>query len=380
MWLGRRDATLVADIAARRERAEAELAQLKSAIAAAEQRLLDSARAFLCTVDYAGNLLLGRLSAGRHRPGRHCPGAQCAAVFLPRRGGRGGRLRPEPAEPLLAHGRAGRAAGGGRFFFQRLVRAAASGVPMPLEQYRTLPAICDLVSSQFYAGRLWTAAATATARLAVPGGGLRWVNHPDRQAEAPVTATDKTRRRRPCSRSTFGTSCRGSWRRIMPDRHGGHVLQGAVQAADGGRGAGGPGQERGVGGEGGPARRAGRGHPLRPLGSPDRDGGRCAGRLGARAWRAEREEPETLPPRRCRHANEGGRRGFPTRQIGRSSARQPGQRPLRPPLRRHHGSFTNTRAAAAASTPSARGRRRLGIGRAHPAARADSRRTAARPT
>ena len=117
VWLGRRDATLVADIAARRERAEAELAQLKSAIAAAEQRLLDSARAFLCTVDYAGNLLLGRLSAGHHRPGRHCPGAQCAAVFLPRRGGRGGRLRPEPAEPLLAHGRAGRAAGGGAVFF-----------------------------------------------------------------------------------------------------------------------------------------------------------------------------------------------------------------------------------------------------------------------
>jgi hypothetical protein len=93
--------------------------------------------------------------------------------------------RPEPAEPLrpFSHAAApgGPAAAG---FFQWLVRAVG-GVPMLCEQYRMHPEVCDLVSREFYAGRLRTAAATAAARLAVPRGGLRWVDYPDRQAEAP---------------------------------------------------------------------------------------------------------------------------------------------------------------------------------------------------
>ena len=178
---------LIADIAAWRSKAQAESEVLKRTVTAVEQRLLDEARAFLCTVDSVSTLPLGRMSAPRRRlvvideagtvPEYKMPllislGAE-AVVSV------GDQNQLSPFSHAVAPG--GQAAAG---FFQRLVRAAG-GVPMLREQYRMHPAICDFVSGEFYAGMLWTAAAAAAARLAVPHGGVRWVDYPDSQAEAP---------------------------------------------------------------------------------------------------------------------------------------------------------------------------------------------------
>ena len=184
-------AALVADIAAWRDGAEAASARLRGTAAAAEQRLLDGARAFLCTVDSVSALPLASLSAPRRRlivvdeagtvPEYKVPllvslGAEAVLAV-----GDQSQLSPfshaaAPGGPPAAAAAAG--------LFQRLVRAVG-GVPMLCEQYRMHPAACGLVSREFYAGRLRTAAATAAARLAEPRGGVRWVDYPDRQAEAP---------------------------------------------------------------------------------------------------------------------------------------------------------------------------------------------------
>ena len=70
-------------------------------------------------------------------------------------------------------------------FFQRAVKALGDkNVPMLKEQYRMHPAICELVSSLFYAGQLVTAGGVAERRMSVVGGGLSWWDYPDVNAES----------------------------------------------------------------------------------------------------------------------------------------------------------------------------------------------------
>ena len=77
-------------------------------------------------------------------------------------------------------------------FFQRAVKSLGGGVPMLTEQYRMHPAICELVSDQFYRNRLVTDETVAALRLSVPGG-IEWRDYPDLQAESP----DKTKKWNP---------------------------------------------------------------------------------------------------------------------------------------------------------------------------------------
>ena len=71
-------------------------------------------------------------------------------------------------------------------FFQRTVKALGeSNVPMLKEQYRMHPAICELVSNQFYKGELVTGDHVKAMRLRVPAGGITWLDYPDMQAESP---------------------------------------------------------------------------------------------------------------------------------------------------------------------------------------------------
>ncbi len=69
-------------------------------------------------------------------------------------------------------------------FFQRAVRALDGRVPMLTEQYRMHPAICELVSDQFYRNRLVTGETVAALRLSVPGGGIVWRDYRDVDAES----------------------------------------------------------------------------------------------------------------------------------------------------------------------------------------------------
>ncbi len=71
-------------------------------------------------------------------------------------------------------------------FFQRVVKGlGGDNVPMLKEQYRMHPAICELVSRQFYAGQLMTGKSVEAARLSVVGGGISWRDYPDMNAESP---------------------------------------------------------------------------------------------------------------------------------------------------------------------------------------------------
>ena len=75
-------------------------------------------------------------------------------------------------------------------FFQRTVKALGeSHVPMLKEQYRMHPAICELVSNQFYKGELVTGDHVKAMRLRVAAGGITWLDYPDTQAES----TDRLR-------------------------------------------------------------------------------------------------------------------------------------------------------------------------------------------
>lgn len=75
-------------------------------------------------------------------------------------------------------------------FFQRTVKALGeSNVPMLKEQYRMHPAICDLVSQQFYKGELVTGDHVKAMRLRAPAGGITWLDYPENQAES----TDRLR-------------------------------------------------------------------------------------------------------------------------------------------------------------------------------------------
>lgn len=69
-------------------------------------------------------------------------------------------------------------------FFQRAVKSLDGRVPMLTEQYRMHPAICKLVSNQFYRNRLVTDETVAALRLSVPGG-IEWRDYRDLQAESP---------------------------------------------------------------------------------------------------------------------------------------------------------------------------------------------------
>ena len=70
-------------------------------------------------------------------------------------------------------------------FFQRTVKALGeSHVPMLKEQYRMHPAICELVSNQFYKGELVTGDHVKAMRLRVAAGGITWLDYPDTQAES----------------------------------------------------------------------------------------------------------------------------------------------------------------------------------------------------
>lgn len=68
-------------------------------------------------------------------------------------------------------------------FFQRAVKSLDGRVPMLTEQYRMHPAICELVSDQFYRNRLVTGETVAALRLSVPGGGIVWRDYQDVDAE-----------------------------------------------------------------------------------------------------------------------------------------------------------------------------------------------------
>jgi superfamily I DNA and/or RNA helicase len=57
------------------------------------------------------------------------------------------------------------------------------------EQYRMHPAICELVSNQFYKGELVTGDHVKAMRLRVPAGGITWQDYPEIQAES----TDRLR-------------------------------------------------------------------------------------------------------------------------------------------------------------------------------------------
>ena len=71
-------------------------------------------------------------------------------------------------------------------FFQRAVKAiGVENVPMLKEQYRMHPAICELVSTQFYGGKLVTAGGVEAQRRGVVGGGVSWITYPEEQAESP---------------------------------------------------------------------------------------------------------------------------------------------------------------------------------------------------
>ena len=68
-------------------------------------------------------------------------------------------------------------------FFQRIVRVI--GAPMLQVQYRMHPDISDLVSRQFYKGKLETAPHVAVLRKSIPDAGLRWFNYDQSDAESP---------------------------------------------------------------------------------------------------------------------------------------------------------------------------------------------------
>jgi len=67
-------------------------------------------------------------------------------------------------------------------YFQRVVHAIKA--PMLMTQYRMHPAICNVVSSQFYGGKLQTAPHVAALRTAVKGSGIVWLDYSDCNAES----------------------------------------------------------------------------------------------------------------------------------------------------------------------------------------------------
>ena len=182
-----RGAALVADAGTWGSRAKAASALLRQTEAAAEQRLLDGARAFLCTVDSVSSLPKDRLLVPKRWvliideagtvPEYKMPllislGAEAVVAV-------GDQNQLSPFSHACGPGAAAPSSG----FFQRLVRAAGA-VPMLREQYRMHPAVCRFVSDAFYDGLLWTSPAVSAARLAMPRGGVRWVDLPRGAAES----------------------------------------------------------------------------------------------------------------------------------------------------------------------------------------------------
>ena len=152
--------------------------QTKTARKAAEGRILDNARAHLCTMDGLASApipkdnMVAIIDEAGTVPEFKIPhllsvGARAIVAI-------GDQKQLQP----FTHNQDANTDG----YFQRVVRAIKA--PMLTVQYRMHPAVCGLVSSQFYDNKLQTATTIATLRTSDPENGLRWLDYTDTHAES----------------------------------------------------------------------------------------------------------------------------------------------------------------------------------------------------
>jgi len=152
--------------------------QTKAATKAAAERILDTARAHLSTMDGLASACIPKanmvaiIDEAGTVPEFKIPHllsvGVCAIVAI------GDQKQLQP----FTHNQDTNPDG----YFQRVTRAIKA--PMLTVQYRMHPAICGLVSSQFYDSKLQTATTITALRTSDPDNGLHWLDYPDTHAES----------------------------------------------------------------------------------------------------------------------------------------------------------------------------------------------------